>query len=79
MFRIVKQRREVKFPLVYAGMLDHEDSDNITKFQFFNWPPATAPLSRCHIPQQIHVRTSLPFEGKGEKLVFSFPPRKVRL
>jgi hypothetical protein len=24
MFRIVKERREVKFPLVYAGMLDHE-------------------------------------------------------
>ena len=23
MFRIVKQRREVKFPPVYAGMLEH--------------------------------------------------------
>jgi hypothetical protein len=34
MFRIVKQRREVKFPLVYAGMLDHEDSDNTINFQF---------------------------------------------
>ena len=34
MFRIIKQRREVKFPLVSAGMLDQEDSDNITNFQF---------------------------------------------
>jgi hypothetical protein len=34
MFRIVKQRREIKFPLVYAGMLDHKDSDNITNFKF---------------------------------------------
>ena len=33
MFRTVKQRREVKFLLVYAGMLDYElDSDNITNF-----------------------------------------------
>ena len=30
MFRIVKQRREVKFPLVYAGMHDQQDSDNKT-------------------------------------------------
>ena len=36
MFRIVKQRREVKFPLVYAGMHDQQDSDNKTnKFPNF--------------------------------------------
>ena len=60
MFRIIKQRREVKFPLVYAGMLDHEDSDNITDISNFPTglnnkgacppappPPATAPLPEC--------------------------------
>jgi hypothetical protein len=58
MFRIVKQRREVKFRLVYAGMLDHEDSDNITnKFPIFRRvstirrgmaPTASPPRSRRH-------------------------------
>jgi hypothetical protein len=32
MFRTVKQRREVKFLLVYAGMLDHELDSDITNF-----------------------------------------------
>jgi hypothetical protein len=37
MFGIVRQTtKRVKFPLVYAGMLDHDDFDNITNFQFLD-------------------------------------------
>jgi hypothetical protein len=71
MFRIVEQRREVKFPLVYAGMLDHEDSDNITNFQFSDGsqhrgvpcpplPPPPGPATASVLPINIYAQ-KIPF------------------